>query len=364
MAQEIEDGGFAKIYGDRLEGSSLMECRVATRWCFLFMGSTANARGFFRCANAAALARRANVTFEEAELAIQELEAPDPDSSTPDNEGRRIVRVQGGWEIVTHQFYRNLRSSKQLGDAERQQNKREREREASQHVTQRHAPSQKVALELEAEGELEADPRRGEPARAREETPPADEIDPHEFTAKLIAEANHHLPRLDLKPHPAISFAVANLLAVGHPKGIAFANGRGPLAREDLVDALHGWIIAEAADPWHRSERACGKPFTFSRLVTEGNRLAEYAERGRGRAWADWLVRVESEGCLHGIHGLEHARAPPIETPVNPEITARHHAREAERLERVKAWREEKPPAGMPAREERKWWDEHKRRRP
>ena len=64
------------------------------------------------------------------------------------------------------------------------------------------------------------------------------------------------------------------------------------------------------------------------------------------------------------IHGLEHPRAPPVEAPVDPEITARHQAREAERLERVKAWREEKPPEDMPPRLKRKWWDEHKARRP
>lgn len=347
---EIEDGGFAKIYGDRLEGSSLMECRVATRWCFLFMNSTANRNGFFRCANAAVLARRANITLEEAELAVEELEAPDPDSTTPDNDGRRIVRAQGGWQIVTHQFYRNLRSSKQIGDADRQQNKRERDRSpetSSVVVTPRHTASRAVAIEAEAELEAEADPEG-------EGSTPAGEIDPHAFTEELVEEINRHLPDAGVKPHPAITVAVANLLAVGHPKGIASANGRAPLTREDLIDAVHGWIVAEARDPWHADQRQRGSPFTFSRLVLDPDRLAEYAERGRSQ-WGDGppFYRLE-----------QHPRVPPIEAPLDPVITARHHGREAERLAKVKAWREEKPPDGLAPREERKWAEEHKRRRP
>ena len=353
MADEIEDGGFAKIYGDRLEGSSLMECLVATRWCFLFMNSVANRSGFFRCANASVLARRANVTMEQAELAVQELESPDPDSTTPDNEGRRIIRVPGGWQIVTHQFYRNLRSSKQIDAAGRQQNKRERDREPNQpsrSVTSSHAPSHDVSPEAEAEGELEAEAERGDPDPA-----PADESDSHAFAGELVAEINAH--GHDLAMNPGLSFAVSNLLACGHPKGLLHANGRAQFTRENLIDAAHGWIVAEAIDRWHRDERDRGSPFTFSRLVLAPDRLGEYAERGRGQ-WADWSARE------HGVHGLEHERAPPPTEPADPEIAARHQARDAERLAKRKAWREEKPPAGLGVRLERQWWEEHARRRP
>jgi hypothetical protein len=350
---EVEDGGFAKIYGDRLEGSSLMECRVATRWCFLFMSSTSNRSGFFRCASVSVLARRANVTLEEAELAIQELEAPDPDSTTRDEDGRRIVRVQGGWDIVTHQFYRNLRSSKQIDAAERQQDKRDRDKyyQPSRDVTQRHAPSRGVSLEAEAEGEIEAE------AEGEGSAPASEEIDPHAFTQELVAEIQRHLPDSGVGVHPGLTTAVANLLAVGHPKGPFAGNGdRIPLAREDIVDAVHGWILAEQSDSWHVAQRAKGEPFTLSRLLTHAfERLPDYAERGR----AGWGRSIGG-----GLHGLEHERAPPVYEPVDPEITGRHLRREEERLEKLKAWREEKPPEGMSAREERGWWEKHKRSRP
>lgn len=52
------------------------------------------------------LAHRARVSVEECERALGELLAPDSYSSTPDNEGRRIERIQGGWKVLNHDLYR------------------------------------------------------------------------------------------------------------------------------------------------------------------------------------------------------------------------------------------------------------------
>ena len=41
-------GGFAKLYGDRLAQSSLLDRDVATRWVFVFMLSQADAQGRYR----------------------------------------------------------------------------------------------------------------------------------------------------------------------------------------------------------------------------------------------------------------------------------------------------------------------------
>jgi hypothetical protein len=114
------DGGFCKLYGDRLAASSLLECAVASRWIFLYMLARADSQGRFRCATAAGLARAAAVSLPEAESALRELEAPDPHSSTPDEEGRRILRIAGGWQIVTYAKYRDFRTKRQLEDARRQ----------------------------------------------------------------------------------------------------------------------------------------------------------------------------------------------------------------------------------------------------
>jgi hypothetical protein len=119
-------GGFAKLYGDRLAQSSLLDCDVATRWVFLFLLSQADDKGRFRCASVAGLARAAAVTLDQAEKAVRELEAPDPDSTTKDEEGRRIVRIDGGWRIVAYTKYREYKTARQLAEALKKKRQRDR----------------------------------------------------------------------------------------------------------------------------------------------------------------------------------------------------------------------------------------------
>jgi hypothetical protein len=66
--------------------------------------------GFCQYASVANLAHRALIGLEETKKAVAILEAPDPDSSDPDHEGRRIERVPGGWIVINAQKYRDLAS--------------------------------------------------------------------------------------------------------------------------------------------------------------------------------------------------------------------------------------------------------------
>ena len=118
-------GGFAKLYGDRLAQSSLLDRDVATRWIFVFMLSQADADGRYRCASVAGLARVAAVTLEQAEKAVRDLEGPDADSTTKDHEGRRILRIPGGWQITAYQAYREYRTRKQVQEAAKKKRQRE-----------------------------------------------------------------------------------------------------------------------------------------------------------------------------------------------------------------------------------------------
>ena len=59
------------------------------------------------------LADCAKVTREECVEALRILMAPDLDSRTKDNEGRRITEVDGGWRILNHAKYRDKMSSEQ-----------------------------------------------------------------------------------------------------------------------------------------------------------------------------------------------------------------------------------------------------------
>ena len=54
------------------------------------------------------LARRANVSVQRAQKAVEVLQSPDPESGDPEFEGRRIERVAGGWYILNGPKYREM----------------------------------------------------------------------------------------------------------------------------------------------------------------------------------------------------------------------------------------------------------------
>lgn len=65
------------------------------------------------------LAKAAGVTLEGCERALATFLAPDKYSRTPDFEGRRIEPVQGGWVLLNHAFYRDLRERDDRREAAR-----------------------------------------------------------------------------------------------------------------------------------------------------------------------------------------------------------------------------------------------------
>jgi hypothetical protein len=74
------------------------------------------------------LADAARVTTPECMEALERLSSPDPHSRTPDNEGRRIEKVTGGWSILNYEAYRERASEEERRrkNAERQARWRER----------------------------------------------------------------------------------------------------------------------------------------------------------------------------------------------------------------------------------------------
>ena len=58
-------------------------------------------------------ANLARVTVEEMRAAVDKLSSPDPDSRTPDHEGRRIEAIEGGWRILNHGRYREKAQAKE-----------------------------------------------------------------------------------------------------------------------------------------------------------------------------------------------------------------------------------------------------------
>jgi hypothetical protein len=72
------------------------------------------------------LARRARKTIDETRAAIAKFEEPDPDSRNPENEGRRIRRITGGWQVLNHEWYRNALQPEDQREYERQRKAKQR----------------------------------------------------------------------------------------------------------------------------------------------------------------------------------------------------------------------------------------------
>lgn len=99
------------------------------------------------------IARRTGIPIEHIKAGIEILENPDPWSRTPDEEGRRIKRIEEhrpwGWFIVNHQKYRDLQDYDTVRAQNRERQRRRRERlrsetdghDASRAVTPGHAGS-------------------------------------------------------------------------------------------------------------------------------------------------------------------------------------------------------------------------------
>jgi hypothetical protein len=122
-------GGFVKLYGTLLLGSSLMDEALEARWLFVCFLAEADETGFVRCQTVGNAARLANLTHDQASKALEVLSSPDPKSTSPDDEGRRIVPAPGGWRVVNYAKYREMRTQRQLRKTERQ--RRWRDRQAS-----------------------------------------------------------------------------------------------------------------------------------------------------------------------------------------------------------------------------------------
>lgn len=137
--------GYTKLFSSIV--TSTIWCEdYPTRLVWVAMLAMADARGKVE-GSVPGFARLANVTMAEMEKALAIFLAPDPHSRTPDNDGRRIEVIAGGWRVLNYAAYRESRDP----DVRREQNReaQARHRAASAKVSQESA---------QAEGEAEAVP--------------------------------------------------------------------------------------------------------------------------------------------------------------------------------------------------------------
>lgn len=89
----------------QIVGSSIWSTPNHVRIAWVTMLATADRRGI-SALTVGGLSALARISREEAEDAFNVLSAPDADTLTQENEGRRIIRVEDGWKLLNWEKYR------------------------------------------------------------------------------------------------------------------------------------------------------------------------------------------------------------------------------------------------------------------
>src|SRR5436190_17656495 len=103
--------GYTKLYSSIVTSSVWCEPHT-TVLVWIAMLAMADADGVVE-GSVPGFASLARVTVDEMRSAVATLSFPDPDSRTPENEGRRIRPFPGGWEILNYWLYRKAAQEKE-----------------------------------------------------------------------------------------------------------------------------------------------------------------------------------------------------------------------------------------------------------
>ena len=113
----MPETSFTKLDSGIVRSSIWME-PIATRVVWIAFLATCDKNGFV-AASRSGMEHISNVPHDEFESAMRALESADPDSRTPDNDGRRIEKVSGGWIILNYALYRDKQYKSERREASR-----------------------------------------------------------------------------------------------------------------------------------------------------------------------------------------------------------------------------------------------------
>lgn len=132
---ELPSRGFAKLDSGIVDSTIWMKPHDALRvWIALLAKS--DSYGIVRIASPA-LAHQCFVTPERLAEIISDFCSPDPDSRSPNSDGRRLQPIEGGWTIINYLRYRDMMQRKSASHAERQAKYREKLKVRDSRVTLR-----------------------------------------------------------------------------------------------------------------------------------------------------------------------------------------------------------------------------------
>jgi hypothetical protein len=161
---------YVKLWSNLLK-SSILEQDLHVRWLWIAMLLEADRDGNVY-GTPEALARVANMNLDQVNAALAILTAPDPNSTTGDEQGRRILPVGTNlWYLVNYQSYRGLKDMEEIRRKTAERVRRHRERKRVQAVTHSVTldvtQSNPIVLRAEAEAEAKTTKTLGRSAPKR-----------------------------------------------------------------------------------------------------------------------------------------------------------------------------------------------------
>lgn len=254
--------GFVKLYGELLTSSVWLEDDATLRvWIGLLV--LADPDGYVG-ASVGGLAHVCRVSRDACSAALEKFMSPDPDSRTPDNEGRRIETADGGWRVLNAKKYRDLRSPKQIADAERIREKRERGEYDSRGPVEGATSATRSNVALEVDVEVETETTKTSSSSARE------------LSRLLITRCNQGMednPRIGQRYTP---------IAHGHGKSLSAAESIAQAGVDPEFAASVVYGIALSYEPAGRNKQISTLGYCTSAVLEQ---------------WEQWQARQSANGA-------------------------------------------------------------------
>lgn len=160
------------------------------------MLARADSTGFVE-ASVPGLARVANLSMDEVSRSLEILESPDPHSKNPDMEGRRIVKVKGGWMVLNYEDYRNRRSDEERREYMRKYMQDYRRKQRVNDVNS--SKPQLAQGEGETEAEREAETEKSSSLPAVRKAPPQPSISDDQWREELKSDPTYGHVDIDME---------------------------------------------------------------------------------------------------------------------------------------------------------------------
>jgi hypothetical protein len=147
--------GFTKLWAE-ITDSSIWNEDDKTRIVWITMLARMGPDYVVR-ASVGGLAHLARVSREDCEKALEKLASPDPDSRSPEEEGRRIKKVDGGFFMINGEKFRQRRGDEEKKAYMREYMRQYRKNKASNVKNVNICKPESIQEEEEEEAEAEAE---------------------------------------------------------------------------------------------------------------------------------------------------------------------------------------------------------------